>query len=202
MKFLKYILVFFVISNYAYAAKLDDYIKISSNGKTESSLNLNDALSQAAKSAQDEIISKLEKEMQKLQENINKNVSNITNKFDTEIQKATDRINNNIIGKAENLINDATKQYESLVATKDKIISTIEDLMNNLPTYLLIIKIVVAVLILGLFLLVFFFWRSYSKMKALSAAILSTANGDAIANINKKLDDIEEKINKLISSKK
>ncbi len=199
MKFLKYILIFFVISGYSYAADLGDYIKISSNNKK---VDLGDTLNQAAKSAQDEIIAKLEKEIQKLQENIDKNVSNITKKFDTEIQKATDRINNNIIGKAEKLVDDAQSQYNSLIATKDKVISTVENLMNNLPTYLFIIKLVVIILILGLFLLVFFFWRSYSKMKSLSTALLGTTNGDAIANINKKLDAIEAKINKLSSSLK
>ncbi len=203
MKIFKYLLIFFVISTGSYAAKLDDYIKISQNGKVDVSGNsLNKTLSDITKSTQDEIIKKLDVEIQKLQDSINKNINNITTKFDTEIQKATDRINNNIIGKGEKLIDDATNQYNSLIATKDKIISTVENLMNNLPTYIFIAKLIVAIIILGIFLLVFFFWRSYSKMKALSAALLKTGNLDAIDNINKKLDKLDAKIDKLISSLK
>lgn len=203
MKIFKYLLVFFVISTGSYAAKLDDYIKINQGGKVNvGGDTLNKTLSDATKSAQDEIIKKLDTEIQKLQENVNKNINNITTKFDTEIQKATDRINNNIIGKGEKLIDDATKQYDSLIATKEKIISTIENLMNNLPTYILIAKLVVAIIILGIFLLVFFFWRSYSKMKTLSAALLKSGNLDAIDNINKKLDKLDIKIDKLMSNLK
>lgn len=203
MKILKYLIVFFVISTNLYAAKLDDYIKIGQSGKIDiNNDTLTKTLNDATKSAQDEIVKKLEKEMQKLQDNINKNVSNITNKFDTEIQKATDRINNNIIGKGEKLIDDATKEYNSLVTTKDKIFSTVENIINNLPTYILIAKIIVGSIVLGIFLLVFFFWKSYSKMKSLSAALLKSGNLEAIDNINKKLKELELKIDKLLSTSK
>ncbi len=203
MKIFKYLLVFFVISTNLYAAKLDDYIKISQNGNVKVDSNsLNKTLNNATKSAQDEIIKKLDAEIEKLQESINKNVSNITTKFDAEIKKATDKINNDIIGKGEKLIDDATKEYNNLVATKNNIISTVENLMDSLPTYILIAKLIIAIIILGLFLLVFFFWRSYSKMKALSNALLKNGNLEAIASINKKIDEIDSKINSIMAKLK
>ena len=203
MKVFKYLLVFFVISTNLYAAKLDDYIKISQNGNVKVDSNsLNKTLNNATKSAQDEIIKKLDAEIEKLQESINKNVSNITTKFDAEIKKATDKINNDIIGKGEKLIDDATKEYNNLVATKNNIISTVENLMDSLPTYILIAKLIIAIIILGLFLLVFFFWRSYSKMKALSNALLKNGNLEAIASINKKIDEIDSKINSIMAKLK
>ena len=199
MKFLKYLFIFLAISSYSYAAgDIGDYIKISSNKKTD----VNDTISQITKSTQDEIMARLEKEIQKLQKNIDENVGNITKKFDSEIQKATDRINNNIIGKGEKLIDDAQKQYDGLVKTKNKVISSIESIINNLPTYLLIIKIVIGILILCIFLLVFFIWKAYKKVKTLSSSILSSTSGEALININKRLDAIENKIEKLTSKLK
>lgn len=203
MKVFKYLLVFFVISTNLYATKLDDYIKISQDGNVKVDSNsLNKTLNNATKSAQDEIIKKLDAEIEKLQKSINKNVSNITTKFDAEIKKATDKINNDIIGKGEKLIDDATKEYNNLVATKNNIISTVENLMDSLPTYILIAKLIIAIIILGLFLLIFFFWRSYSKMKALSNALLKNGNLEAIVSINKKIDEIDSKINSIMAKLK
>ena len=188
MKTLKYFIVMFFILNYSYAAKLDDYLKVS-NDKGTTSLNLNDSLNKT-----------LEKETQKLQDTINKNIDGIISKIDDKIQKTTEKIDNTI-EKADTMIDDIKVQYDDISTISKSVISISKDVINNLPTYLLIIKVVIGVLGLGIFVLIFFFWKSFKKMKTLSASILSTVNGEAIIDINKRLDLIEKKLDKIISLK-
>lgn len=204
MKAFKFTFIFFIFfTSYSYAAKIDDYIKIGQNNKVSINTDsINKTLSDATKTAQDEIVKKLEKEIQKLQDNINKNIANLTTKVDNEIKKATDKINNDIIGKAEKLVDDATKEYNSLIATKNNVISIAENLINNLPTYILIAKIMIGILFLGLFLLVFFFWRSYRNTKKLASAILGLGSLDSINTIDSRLNSIENKLDKIISNLK
>ena len=203
MKISKYAFVFVLLASTTLsAASLDKLLGGSSDTKINikaSNLDIDKTIKNAIKSTQDEVIGRLDAEVKKLQENLNKSVSNITDKFDAEIKKATDRVNNNIIGKAENLVNDAQKQYDSLVKTKDNILSTIENLMNNLPTYLMILKIVGAVLVAGIVLLVFFFWRSYRNVKNLAKSVLSLGDVKGLDSIITRLDKIEAKLDKLLS---
>lgn len=199
MKFLKCAMLFFLFINCSYAAKLDNYIKIGqqSGGKVDVGGDvLNKALTNAVKGAQDEILKKLDIEIQKLQKELDKNVADITKKFDNEIQKTTDRINNNIVVKAEKLVDDATEQYNSVIAMKDGALG----MLDNLPKYLTIAKIVFGVLILGLLLLVASISLTFVKIKGLAKTILNSKDSSALESINKKLTELDKKIDKLMSS--
>lgn len=203
MKISKYAFAFVLLASTTLsAASLDKLLGGSGDTKINikaSNLDIDKTIKNAIKSTQDEVIGRLDAEVKKLQDNLDKSVSKITDRFDAEIKKATDRVNNNIIGKAENLVNDAQKQYDSLVKTKDNILSTIENLMNNLPTYLMILKIIGGVLVAGIVLLVFFFWRSYRNVKNLAKSVLTLGDVKGLNSILERLDKIEAKLDKLLS---
>ena len=200
MKNYKNILIYsigliFLIGN-ANATKLSDYIKVVDNGaksgsSSVASTSIDKALNNALKSVQNEIIEKLDKEIKKVEDMLNKNLNNLTSKFDAEIKKASDTINNDILGKAKKMVDDAEKQYNSIISAKDTAMATVMKIIKNIPTYLMIVKLVVFAII-GLFgAMVFFFWRSYRNTKKLANALL---NMDLV----KRIDELEAKINKLV----
>ena len=165
MKITKYIIIFLAFIQYSYAAKVSDLIKVAQGGSGSSSISINTdsinkILTDTMTSVQNDIMKELNTQIQKVQDTVQGNVNNVLNKFDTQIQGVVDNVNNNIIGKAEKLVNDATEQYNSIVAAKDGVFSVIQSVMDNLPTYILIAKIVISAIVLGLFLLIFLFWLS------------------------------------------
>lgn len=172
MKKLIYIFAFLLLSNVSYAG-IDDYIKISQNGKVNlDSGSLNKTLTDATKSAQDDLMKKLDKEIQK-----------ITDKFDAEIKKASDRINDNIIGKSEKLVNRAETEFNNLIALKNKII------MYSMIFGALFVLILLAML--------FLVWSSYRKMTKFSLSnLIGGSNGD-IEKLVKKIEELEKKIDNL-----
>ncbi|MDD2839518.1 MAG: hypothetical protein PHY80_00110 [Rickettsiales bacterium] len=177
MKKLIYIFTFLFLTNVCYAG-IDDYIKISQNGKVNLDSNtINKTLTDATKSAQDDLMKKVDKEFQK-----------ITEKFDAEIKKASDRINNNIIDKSEKLVNRAESEFNNLIVLKNKII-------------------MYAIIFSGLFIFIilmmlFFVWKSYRKVAKFSLSGLVGGNSSAdIEKLIKKIDELEKKIDNLIKSK-
>ena len=53
-------------------------------------------------------------------------------------------------------IDDIKGQYDDISTISKSVIAISKDVINNLPTYLLIIKVVIGVLGLGIFVLIFF----------------------------------------------
>lgn len=177
MKKLVYLFSFLFLINVSYAST-SDYIKISQNGKINfDSRTLNKSLTEATKSAQDDLMQKLDKEVQK-----------ITNKFEKEIKKVSDKINDDVIGRTGKLIDKAENEFNSLIALKNKII---------------IFSIVFSSLfILILLAMLFLVWRSYRKVANFSLANLAGGNNSAtIEKLIKKVDELEKKIDSLIKSK-
>jgi hypothetical protein len=142
MKKLIYITIFLILSNISYA-KIDDYIKISQNGKVNfDSRTINKTLTDASKSVQGDLIKKLDNEMQK-----------ITNMLESEVNKINDEINNGIIEKTEKLVDRAEIEFNNVIAMKDKII-----------IYLIIFS---CSLVTMLTLILFLVWRNYVKLGSL-----------------------------------
>ena len=184
--------IFFVTLSTSYAAKfnVNDYIKVGQSGKIDlAPETITKSLTDALESAQENMTKKLDKEVEKLQDSLESHVTKVTDKIDAEIQKTSDKINNGIIGKAEKMIDRAESEFDNLIAMKNKI-----------GHYILIAKIVVGLLISGLFLMVFFFWRSYSNLKKLAKNIKDMTGLDEVKNINKRLDELDKKIDKLLKS--
>jgi len=173
MKKIVFIFVLLLISNLSYAS-VDDYIKIGQNGKINFDSNsINKTLNDATKSAQDDLMKKLDKEIQK-----------ITDKFDAEIQKTSDRINNNIIGKSEKLVDRAESEFNNLIALKNKII------MYSIIFCVLFILILLALL--------FFVWSSYRKVAKFSlSGLLGNKNFADIGKLLVKIEELEKKIDSL-----
>jgi hypothetical protein len=177
MKKLFYIFTFLFLTNVCYAG-IDDYIKISDNGKVNfDSRTINKTLTDATKSTQDDLMKKVDKELQK-----------ITDKVNTEIDKTSDKINNSIIGKTETLVNRAESEFNSLVALKNKII-----------IYTMIFS---CLFILILLLVLFFVWRSYIRIARFSlAGLIGSIDSFGIEKIVKKIDELEKKIDNFTKSK-
>ena len=105
-----------------------------------------------------------------------------------------DNVNNNIVGKAQKLVDDATAQYNSIIEAKDGVASTIQNIMNNLPNYILIAKIIIGAIIAGLFLLIFLFWLSYRNAKKMVKEMKKIVIDKDLKEINDKLDLILSKL--------
>lgn len=173
MKKLIYIFTFLFLSNICYAG-VDDYIKISQDGKVNfDSKTINKTLNDATKSAQDDLMKKLDKEIQK-----------ITDKFDNEINKASERINNNIIGKAEQIVNRAESEFNSVIALKNKI---------------MMYSMIFGVFVILIFIMILFFaWKSYKKITKFSLNdLVGGGNSASIEKLIKKIEELEKKIDKL-----
>lgn len=199
MKITKYIIIFLAFIQYSYAAKVSDLIKVAQGGSGSSSISINTdsinkILSDTMTSVQNDIMKELNTQIQKVQDTVQGNVNNVLNKFDTQIQGVVDNVNNNIIGKAEKLVNDATEQYNSIITAKDGVFSVIQSVMDNLPTYILIAKIVIGVIVLALFLLVFLFWLSYRNAKKMVAEMKKLMIDKDLQEVNRKLDEILAKL--------
>ena len=199
MKITKYIIIFLAFIQYSYAAKVSDLIKVAQGGSGSSSISINTdsinkILTDTMTSVQNDIMKELNTQIQKVQDTVQGNVNNVLNKFDTQIQGVVDNVNNNIIGKAEKLVNDATEQYNSIVAAKDGVFSVIQSVMDNLPTYILIAKIVISAIVLGLFLLIFLFWLSYRNAKKMVAEMKKLMIDKDLQEVNRKLDEILAKL--------
>lgn len=199
MKITKYIIIFLAFIQYSYAAKVSDLIKVAQGGSGSSSISINSdsinkILTDTMTSVQNDIMKELNTQIQKVQDTVQGNVNNVLNKFDTQIQGVVDNVNNNIIGKAEKLVNDATEQYNSIITAKDGVFSVIQSVMDNLPTYILIAKIVICAIVLGLFLLVFLFWLSYRNAKKMVAEMKKLMIDKDLQEVNRKLDEILAKL--------
>ena len=154
--------------------------------------SIDKSLNNALKSVQDEIISKLDKEIKKIEDVIDKNITNIVSKFEGEVNKASEKVNG-IIKKAENLTNDIEKQYKSIIAMKDKAIASGMAVIAKLPTIIMYIKIF-AISILCLFIaMVFFFWRAYKNIKNLSKDLIDLDLKTKLRDIESKIDDLLRK---------
>jgi len=161
---------FFMMFKTSFAAKIGDYIKVGSDGQ----LDINSSnLSKTLNSLQDEIT-----------KNINANLSGIADMVTGEIQKTTDRINVNIIDKAESLVKSAEVEFNDMVALK-----------KSISYYLCIAKIIIIVMVVGLFLLVFVLWKNSKKLMDM-AKIVSIGDTKAI---NEKLDKLLVKTDKIIN---
>lgn len=199
MKITKYIIIFLAFIQYSYAAKVSDLIKVAQGSGSGSSISINTdsinkILTDTMTSVQNDIMKELNTQIQKVQDTVQGNVNNVLNKFDTQIQGVVDNVNNNIIGKAEKLVNDATEQYNSIITAKDGVFSVIQSVMDNLPTYILIAKIVISAIVLGLFLLVFLFWLSYRNAKKMVAEMKKLMIDKDLQEVNRKLDEILAKL--------
>ncbi|HSQ97890.1 MAG TPA: hypothetical protein VLL98_04185 [Rickettsiales bacterium] len=173
MKKLIFIFTLLFLSNICYAG-MDDYIKITQDGKVNfDSKTMNKTLNDATKSVQDDLMKKLDKEIQK-----------ITDKFDSEINKVSDRINNNIVGKAEKLVDRAENEFNSVVALKNKII---------------MYSMIFAVFVVLIFIMILFFaWKSYKKIAKFSLNdLVGSGNSASIEKLIKKIEDLEKKIDKI-----
>ena len=139
-------------------------------------------------------MNQLKVEIQKVQDSLQDNVDGIINKFDGQIQGMVDNVNNNIVGKAQKLVDDATAQYNTIIEAKDGVASTIQNIMNNLPNYILIAKIIIGAIIAGLFLLIFLFWLSYRNAKKMVKEMKKIVIDKDLKEINDKLDLILSKL--------
>ncbi len=199
MKITKYIIIFLAFIQYSYAAKVSDLIKVAQGNNSASSISINTdsinkILTDTMTSVQNDIMKELNTQIQKVQDTVQGNVNNVLNKFDTQIQGVVDNVNNNIIGKAEKLVNDATEQYNSIITAKDGVFSVIQSVMDNLPTYILIAKIIIGAIVLGLFLLIFLFWLSYRNAKKMVAEMKKLMIDKDLQEVNRKLDEILAKL--------
>lgn len=199
MKIFKYVIIFLAFIQCSYAAKVSDLIKVAQGSGSGSSISINTdsinkMLTDTMTSLQNDIMKELNAQIQKVQDTVQGNVDNVLNKFDTQIQEVVDNVNNNIIGKAEKLVNDATAQYNSLIAAKDGVFSVVQNVMNDLPKYILIAKIVVCTIVLGLFLLIFLFWLSYRNAKKMVAEMKKLMIDKDLEEIKAKLDEILSKL--------
>lgn len=197
-------IIMFSFIQYSYAVKVGDYIKIAQDSSANKNLinfnsnSINKILEDTMSSVESDIMKQLNLEIIKVQENLEGNINKVLNKFDIKIQKSIDKVNNNIIEKAEKLVDDATNEYNSLIETKNKTISTVESLIDNLPTYVLVIKIIIFTIIFGLFLLMFLFWKSYKNAKRMIENINNINNNE----FNRKLEEIDLKMDKILSKLK
>lgn len=198
IKYIKYVIIFLTFTNLSYAAKVGDIIKAasnsSSNGITINTDSINEIISQTMTSVQNDIMNQLKMEIQKVQDSLQGNVDTVLNKFDNQIQGVVDNVNNNIIGKAQKLVDDATTQYNSIIQAKDGIISVTQNVIDNLPSYILMAKIVVGAIIGGLFLLIFLFWLSYRNAKKMVKEMKKMVIDKDLKEINDKLDIILSKL--------
>ena len=202
MKNLTYsFIIIFSFIQCSYGAKVGDYVKIAQNSKSDSKVldinsnSVNKILKETMSSVQEDVMKQLNTEISKVQENLQGNVDKVLNKFDSQIQETVDRVNNNIIGKAEKLVNDATNEYNNLIKTKNNIISMVEKIINNLPSYMLIAKIVGCAILLIIVLLIFLFWKSFKRAKGMLDSIRNVDTKE----LNKKLEEINLKLDKILS---
>ena len=79
--------------------------------------------------------------------------------------------------------------------TKNNIISMVEKIINNLPSYMLIAKIVGCVILLIIVLLIFLFWKSFKRAKSMLDSIRNVDTKE----LNKKLEEINLKLDKILS---
>ncbi len=197
LKNIKYVIVFLAFINLSYAAKVSDIIKSASNsngGITINTDSINEIISKTMTSVQNDIMNQLKVEIQKVQDSLQGNVDGVINKFDGQIQGMVDNVNNNIVGKAQKLVDDATAQYNTIIEAKDGVASTIQNIMNNLPNYILIAKIIIGAIIAGLFLLIFLFWLSYRNAKKMVKEMKKIVIDKDLKEINNKLDLILSKL--------
>ena len=183
-------IIIFSFIQCSYGAKVGDYIKIAQNSKSDSKvldINSNSVgkiLKETMSSVQEDIMKQLNTEISKVQENLQGNVDKVLNKFDSQIQE-----------KAEKLVNDATNEYNNLIKTKNNIISMVEKIINNLPSYMLIAKIVGCVILLIIVLLIFLFWKSFKRAKSMLDSIRDVDTKE----LSKKLEEINLKLDKILS---
>lgn len=159
---LKYLVIFILLSNVAFAADSFDLSKLIKTddkgniGITVNSDQINKKLDDALVKFQNNTIKKLENQIEELQKNIDKALQQTVEKIDGEINNFSNTVNDEIVGKTKNLVNQAEKEFNDILIVK-----------NNLFLYIIITKIIVVLVMILFVFTTFLTWRNYVNIKKL-----------------------------------